>query len=55
VKNIFPFLERIPDLSYLCRGKSYKEGDGDVPFSIFHEYRITGTGDRKNAGKHPGK
>jgi hypothetical protein len=42
---------------YLTFGKAkvYKEGNGDVPFSIFHEYRITGTGDRKSAGNDAGE
>lgn len=42
---------------YLTFGlaKSYNEGNGDVPFSLFHEYRITGTGYRKNAGNYTGK
>ena len=45
LKNIFSFLARIGDLYYLWPGKSYKEGNGNVPFSFFHDYRFTGTDD----------
>ena len=53
IKNYFPFWNEYANYLTFDEAKVIKEGNGDVPFSIFHEHRNTSTGYRRNAGIGP--